>query len=81
MEALRAAGFDEILAACGGACACGTCHVYIDDSCKDRLPAMSDYEDALLGGSDHRRATSRLSCQIPIDEKLAGLGLCIAPED
>ena len=81
MEVIRDAGFDELLALCGGCCSCATCHVYIAPGFEDRLPKMSDDESDLLDSSDHRNATSRLSCQIAMSENLDGLRATIAPED
>lgn len=81
MEAIRDNGFDELLALCGGCCSCATCHVHVDPAFMDRLPAMSADEDDLLESSDHRVATSRLSCQLPFTADLDGLKVAIAPED
>jgi ferredoxin, 2Fe-2S len=81
MEVIRDAGFDELLALCGGCCSCATCHVHVDPAFADRLPAMSDDENDLLDSSDHRQATSRLSCQVSFNEDLDGLRVRIAPED
>ena len=81
MEAIRDNGFDELLALCGGCCSCATCHVHIDPSFQDKLPAMSEDEDDLLESSDHRDANSRLGCQIPFTGDLDGLKVTIAPED
>ncbi len=81
MEAIRNEGIGELLALCGGCCSCATCHVYVDIDYADRLPPMSADEDALLSGSDHRGAPSRLSCQIPMTEALDGLRVTIAPAD
>lgn len=81
MEVIRDAGFDELLALCGGCCSCATCHVYVDPAFADRLPPVSDDEADLLDSSDHRTETSRLSCQIRFDEELDGLKVTIAPED
>lgn len=81
MEALRDGGFDEILALCGGCCSCSTCHIYVDPAYVDRLPAMSVDEDELLESSAHRTELSRLSCQLPVDERTAGLSVTIPPED
>lgn len=80
MEALRDAGFDEILALCGGNCSCATCHVWIDPETLKTLPAMSEDENDLLDSSDHRQTNSRLSCQIPVTDSLYGLSLTIPPE-
>lgn len=81
MAALRDAGLDEVLALCGGCCSCATCHIHVDAGWLGRLPPMAEDENDLLDGSDHRTATSRLSCQIPLDDALDGLRLSIAPED
>jgi ferredoxin, 2Fe-2S len=69
-------GIDEIVAECGGNAMCATCHVYVDASWINRLPAMSEAEDALLDGvASDRLPTSRLSCQIAIEPALDGLVL------
>lgn len=81
MEAIRDNGFDELLALCGGCCSCATCHIHVDASWADKLPAMSEDENDLLDSSDHRNATSRLSCQIQLTDDLDGLKVAIAPED
>jgi 2Fe-2S ferredoxin len=81
MEAIRNAGVFELLALCGGCCSCATCHVFVDPRSGAELNAMNEDEDMLLDGSSHRRETSRLSCQIRMDERLSGLKVEIAPED
>ncbi|MEN7536533.1 2Fe-2S iron-sulfur cluster-binding protein [Aurantiacibacter flavus] len=81
MEAIRDNGFDELLALCGGCCSCATCHVHVDPAFADKLAAMSEDEDDLLDSSDHRDATSRLSCQLPFTAELDGLKVRIAEED
>lgn len=81
MEALRDNGFDELLALCGGCCSCATCHVYVDPAFANALPAMSDDENDLLDGSDHRNETSRLSCQLILAAGMDGIKVTIAPED
>lgn len=81
MENIRDAGFDELLAVCGGCCSCATCHVIVDDAWLGEVGAPGEEEDALLDGSQYRSAASRLSCQIEMSEKLAGLRVTIAPED
>src|SRR5690348_14855185 len=73
MEVVRDAGFDELLALCGGCCSCATCHIHIDPAFADTLEPISDDENELLDSSEHRDAFSRLSCQLVFDEKLAGL--------
>lgn len=81
MEAIRDAGFDELMALCGGCCSCATCHIIVEQDNCAALPHMSDDEDDLLDSSDHRTAASRLSCQIPLSPAMDGLSVRIAPED
>lgn len=81
MEVIRDAGFDELLALCGGCCSCATCHVQVDEDFAGKLPRISADEDDLLDSSSHRAATSRLSCQLPFGPDLDGLKVRIAPED
>jgi len=81
MEAIRDGGIDELLALCGGGCACATCHVYVDAASSDLVPPMSDDENELLESSSHRTGQSRLACQIRLDESLSGLRVTVAPED
>ena len=81
MEVIRDAGIDELLALCGGCLSCATCHVKVDPAFAYRLAPMNADEDDLLDSSDHRDATSRLSCQIPFTDALDGLRVTIAPED
>ena len=81
MQTICEGGVDELLALCGGVCSCATCHVHIDSEFSDRLTPMSEDEDGLLSGSDHRRANSRLSCQVRMTESLDGLRVTIAAED
>ena len=81
MEIIKDAGISELLALCGGCCSCATCHIHVDPAFADKLPKISEDEDDLLESSDHRGATSRLSCQIPFTAELDGLHVTIAPED
>ena len=81
MEVIRAAGLDELLALCGGNCSCATCHVYVSEADLSRLPPMSSQEDELLESSEHRKDSSRLSCQLRVEDGLAGLDVHVAPED
>jgi len=81
MEVIRDAGFDELLALCGGCCSCATCHVHVDPEFADKLPKMSMDEDDLLDSTSDRDATSRLSCQLPFTDALDGLRVRIAAED
>lgn len=81
MEIIRDAGFDELLALCGGCCSCATCHIHVDTSFAAKTTAMSEDENDLLDSSSHRNAESRLSCQIPFTSDLDGLRVTIAEED
>jgi len=81
METLRDAGYDELMALCGGCCSCATCHVHVDEAWIGAVGEPTEFEGDLLGFSDHRQPTSRLSCQIPLHPGLDGLRVVIAPED
>jgi 2Fe-2S ferredoxin len=81
MEAIRNNGFDEMMALCGGCCSCATCHVFVDPGFVASLPSISEDEDALLDNSSHRRANSRLSCQIELDDRQDGLKVALAPDE
>jgi len=81
MEAIRDAGIDELLALCGGCVSCATCHVYVDPAFAEHLPPISNDEDDLLDSSSQRTEFSRLSCQLTVSDRLAGLAVTIAPED
>jgi 2Fe-2S ferredoxin len=81
MENIRDNGFDELLALCGGCCSCATCHVHVDPDWFEKVGPRKPDEDDLLDTSDHKIATSRLSCQIEFSEALDGLRVQIAPED
>ncbi len=67
-----------ILAECGGACACATCHAYVADDWVPRLKPMEDMEDAMLDTAEERRPTSRLLCQIEVAPDLDGLEVFVA---
>ena len=58
---------------CGGACACATCHVYVDAAWFDRLKPMDELEHDMLDFAFNVEPTSRLSCQIEVSEPLDGL--------
>ena len=81
MEVIRDNDIDELRALCGGSTSCATCHVHVDEDWLKRLPALTDDEDYLLDGSDHRTLQSRLSCQITMADNLDGLRVVIAPDD
>jgi 2Fe-2S ferredoxin len=79
MELLRDAGL-PIAAECGGACACATCHVYVEESWLDKLPPRSDAETDMLDMALAVEANSRLSCQLTAKPEFDGIKVTIAPE-
>ncbi len=81
MENVRDAGIDELLALCGGCCSCATCHVYVAEDWVAATGTPGLDENDLLDSSDHRRANSRLSCQIAFTAAMDGLAVTVAPED
>ena len=81
METAVKEGVPGIIAECGGAGACATCHVYVDANFAELVGPPNDLEDDLLdGASSPRKPTSRLSCQIEVRPDLDGLVVEIAPE-
>jgi ferredoxin, 2Fe-2S len=62
-----------IEAECGGACACATCHVYVDDAWTEIVGAPEPMEEDMLDFAFDVRPTSRLSCQIKVRDELDGL--------
>ena len=81
MEIIRRAGFDALVALCGGCCSCATCHVYLRPEDLDRLAPLASDENDLLDSSEHRTDRSRLSCQLKFEAGMDGLEVTIAPED
>tara|TARA_Y100000590_G_scaffold452409_1_gene595528 strand:- start:172 stop:483 length:312 start_codon:yes stop_codon:yes gene_type:complete len=79
MEIIRDAGLD-IEAACGGCCACATCHVYIDEQWALKLDKKNDDEESMLDQAFNLKQNSRLGCQIEYTEKINGISLKLAPE-
>ena len=58
---------------CGGACACATCHVYVDEAWRARTGVASSMEESMLDFASEVEPNSRLSCQIKITDDLDGL--------
>ena len=79
MEILRDAGL-PITAECGGACACATCHVYVEGGWYDKLAKPSDAETDMLDMALAVEPNSRLSCQITCAPELDGIKVTLAPE-
>jgi len=73
MEAAIRNAVPGIEAECGGACACSTCHVYIDDAWREKVGEPSPMEEDMLDFAYEVQPSSRLSCQIKVSEELDGL--------
>ncbi|WP_374468101.1 2Fe-2S iron-sulfur cluster-binding protein [Phenylobacterium sp.] len=58
---------------CGGACACATCHVYVDAAWQDKTGSKSAMEESMLDFAENVEENSRLSCQIKVSDELDGL--------
>ena len=58
---------------CGGACACATCHVYVDEAWQGKTGSTSAMEDSMLDFAENVEPNSRLSCQIRVSDDLNGL--------
>jgi len=79
MEIIRDAGLD-IEAACGGCCACATCHVYITNDKIEKLNAIDDDEESMLDQAFNVEKNSRLGCQIEYTDVMDGMELILAPQ-
>jgi 2Fe-2S ferredoxin len=66
-------GVPGIDADCGGACACATCHVYVDAAWLEKVGPRNEREEEMLGFAAETQPNSRLACQIPVTEQLEGL--------
>lgn len=80
MEALRD-GATTVEGTCGGACSCGSCHVYVDEAWMAKLAEAHAEEREMIeaiGDVIEVRPTSRLACQIQMSDALDGLSLTIA---
>jgi ferredoxin, 2Fe-2S len=64
---------DGIDADCGGACACATCHVFIDEAWSKKISERSEMEESMLEFAENVDPNSRLACQIKVTENLDGL--------
>jgi 2Fe-2S ferredoxin len=73
METAIKHGVPEIEAECGGACACSTCHVYIDEAWREKVGGPSPMEEDMLDFAFEVKPNSRLSCQIKVSDELDGL--------
>jgi ferredoxin, 2Fe-2S len=77
MEAARQHGVRGVVAQCGGACACATCHVYIEPAGLAKLGPREEMEEGMLETAWEPRDNSRLSCQIQITADLDGLEVTV----
>lgn len=73
MEAAKLNDIAGIEAECGGACACATCHVYVDAGWKDKVGKPAAMEEDMLDFAFDVREESRLACQIKVTAALDGL--------
>ena len=73
MEAAIKNGIPGVEAECGGACACATCHVYVDEEWREKTGEPSPMEEDMLDFGFDVRPNSRLSCQIKVTDELDGL--------
>ena len=74
MEGARDNNIPGIEADCGGACACSTCHVYVDPAWADKIPGKEAMEEDMLDFAFEPDADrSRLTCQIKVTDDLDGL--------
>jgi 2Fe-2S ferredoxin len=73
MEAAIKHGVPGIVAECGGACSCATCHVYVDEKWRESAGEPSEMEEDMLDFAFDVRANSRLSCQVRVSPALEGL--------
>jgi 2Fe-2S ferredoxin len=77
MEAARQNRVEGVVARCGGACACASCHVYVDGPWLSKLQPPDDMELGMLESAWQPRAGSRLSCQIELTPALDGLTVTV----
>ena len=78
MRAALANGIFEISGECGGVLACATCHVRVDPAYVGKLPPMSEDENDMLDFAETPRSeTSRLSCQIIMNDELDGISVTV----
>ena len=77
METAIKSGVPGIEAECGGACACATCHVYVDEAWAEKTGEPEPMEEDMLDFAYDVRPTSRLSCQIRVRDELDGLTVTV----
>ena len=73
MEGALQNNIPGIDADCGGACACATCHVYVDEKWFGKLKKKDDAEQDMLDMAFEPNKFSRLACQITVSDDLDGM--------
>ena len=81
MEAAINNNIEGIVAECGGACACATCHSYVDEEWLAKMPEMDDMEDSMLDAAYDRKDNSRLTCQLEMNDDWDGLVIHVAENE
>ena len=73
MEGAVDNGIDGILAECGGACSCATCHCYVGEEWLEKAGEADDLEKDMLADVLDLKPNSRLSCQITVTDEMDGM--------
>lgn len=81
MEAAVRTNVPGIIAECGGTCACGTCHVVVDEAWREKLHEAEFDEVDLLEFLENRQDGSRLGCQIEMTDELDGIVVRVPPQE
>lgn len=81
MEAAVAEDIPGIAGECGGACACGTCHVLVDENWRQVVGDPDGYEQDMLETLEETATGSRLACQIAVSDDLDGLVVTVIPTE
>ncbi|GAC1560188.1 MAG: 2Fe-2S iron-sulfur cluster-binding protein [Beijerinckiaceae bacterium] len=80
MESAIRNSVPEIVAECGGACACATCHVYVGEEWMPAVGKASQMEEDMLDFAFEVKPNSRLSCQIKVKPELEGMIVTTPPQ-
>ncbi|GAB3102798.1 2Fe-2S iron-sulfur cluster binding domain-containing protein [Aestuariicella hydrocarbonica] len=82
MNVAKDNGVEGIWGDCGGGCACGTCHVYVDEKWQDVVGKPDDIEEMTLDMvTEAQQDNSRLCCQIQVSPELDGVRLTVVPAE
>ena len=73
MEGAVNNGIEGIIAECGGACVCSTCHCMVEENWREITGAPNEDEDMMLEAVSERSEGSRLSCQLVVTDEMDGL--------